>query len=69
MASEREYLENMTTGQLEHFLEQEVNGREAYTLRTIYLICTVLAERIPGNTPREVFLRFCKAYADKKEDL
>ena len=69
MASEREYLGKLTTGQLEHFLEQEVNGREAYTLRTLYTICTVLAERIPGNTSRELFLRFCEAYAEKKEDL
>jgi hypothetical protein len=57
----------MTTGQLEYFLEQEIRGRERYTLRTIFVICDILAERTPGNTAKEVFLRFCKAYADKKD--
>lgn len=67
MASEREYLEKMETEQLEYFLEREVCGRETYNLRTLCLICAILAERTPENTPREVFLRFCEAYADKKD--
>lgn len=70
MASMREYLEKMTTGQISFLLEQELRGRGQYGMDTLYLICTVLSERNPGHgSPRDVFLRFCEAFADKKEDL
>lgn len=69
MASEREYLEKLTTGQLTHLLEQDLPGRGQYGMGTVYLICTVLSERNPGHgSPKEVFLRFCEAYADTNED-
>lgn len=69
MASVREYLEKMESEQLERFLDQEVNGWERFPLSVIYVICAILAERRPGDSPKELFLRFCEAYADKKEDL
>lgn len=70
MASVREYLEKMTSGQMESILERETTIWGEYNMNTIYLICTVLSERDPiRGTPKEYFLRFCESFADKKEDL
>ena len=70
MASVRVYLEKMTTGQLEYFLERELSGWGEYNMDTLYLICTILSERdSEHDAPRDYFLRFCEAFADKKEDL
>ena len=68
MASLREYLEKMSTGQLEYFLSREIYGWDYHSLSTIYLICTILSEREPHRgSARDVFLRFCTAYGDAKE--
>ena len=67
MASEREYLEKMETGQLEHLLFREIYGWDYNPLPTIYLICAILSERDPARgTAKDIFLDFAARYADKR---
>lgn len=67
MASLREYLEKMSTGQLDYFLSREVYGWGYNPLSNIYLICTILSEREPQRgSAKDVFLEFAAAYADHK---
>lgn len=68
MASLREYLEKMETGQLENFLSREICGWDYSPLSTIYLICVILSEREPHRgTAKDVFLEFSGRYADNKD--
>ena len=68
MASMREYLEKMETGQLEYFLSREVFGWGYNPLSSIYLICRILSEREPHRgTARDIFLEFAANYADQQE--
>lgn len=68
MASEREYLEKMPTAQLEALLIRESFGAAQMTLRSIYLVCDILACREPDRgTARDVFLEFTRQFADNRE--
>lgn len=67
MASTREYLEKMETGQLEFFLFREIYGWDYNPLSTIYLICAILSEREPcRGAAKDIFLEFAAWYADNK---
>ena len=67
MASLRDYLEKMETGQLDAFLAQELYGRDHMPLSSIYLICEILARREPNRgSAREIFLEFAGQYADRR---
>lgn len=67
MASEREYLEKMSTGQLDYFLNLEAYGRNRLTLSSIYLICEILARRDPvRGTARDIFQEFARQFADRR---
>lgn len=70
MASEREYLEKMPTEQLDALLSQEVFGASQMSLRSIYLVCEILARREPvrGST-RDLFLELTGRFADIRESL
>ena len=47
MASEREYLEKMSTNRLDALLFQELIGREQMRLASILITCEILAQREP----------------------
>lgn len=67
MASMKEYLEKMETGQLEYFLSREIYGWDYNVLSTIYLICAILSEREPHRgTAKDIFLDFAARYADRR---
>lgn len=67
MASVREYLENLETGQLENFLSREVFGWGYNPLSSMYLMCQILSERDPARgTAKDIFLEFAVHYADNK---
>ena len=67
MASEREYLEKMSTALLDMLLSQEAFGSTRMSLRSIYLVCEILARREPARgTTRDIFLEFARQYADNK---
>lgn len=68
MASEREYLEKMSTEQLEALLVQESYGRALIPLSTIYLLCRILSRRTPiRGTAKDIFLEFARQYADNQK--
>ena len=67
MASEREYLEKMSTMQLDALLFQELFGREQMRLASIFMTCEILARREPHRgTAKDIFLEFASRYADKR---
>ena len=67
MASEREYLEKMSTNQLDALLFQELIGREQMRLASILITCEILARREPHRgTEKDIFLEFAAEYAEKK---
>ena len=67
MASEREYLEKMSTNRLDALLFQELIGREQMRLASILITCEILARREPHRgTAKDIFLEFAGGYADKK---
>lgn len=67
MASEREYLEKMSTNRLDTLLFQELIGREQMRLASILITCEILAQREPHRgTAKDIFLKFAGEYADKK---
>lgn len=67
MASEREYLEKMSTKQLDALLFQELLGGEQMRLAVIYLTCEILARREPNRgRAKDIFLEFAARYADNK---
>ena len=67
MASEREYLEKMSTMQLDALLFQELFGREQMRLASILITCEILARREPyRGSAKYIFLEFASRYADKR---
>lgn len=67
MASMREYLEKMETGQLEHFLFREIHGWDHQPISGVYLICRTLSEREPHRgSARDIFLDFARQTADNQ---
>ena len=70
MASEREYLEKMPTAQLDVLLSQEAYGASRMSLRSIYLVCEILACREPARgSTRDIFLELIGRFADIRESL
>ena len=69
MHSIESYLRRQSTAQLEVLLQMDDPG-DHYTLRTVLLICGILAERDPsGQTAMERYQAFLQLHNLKKEDL
>ena len=68
MATAREYLEKLETGQLESLLTREAYGADKFNLSMIYLICAILSEREPRRgSAGDVFLEFAGRYVSIRE--
>ncbi len=63
MASVKEYLEMLSTSQLQALLREECEGKGNLPLDAILLICQTLSGRDPTlPTPRQILLNLCQCY-------
>ncbi len=65
MHSLNEYLEKLSTTQLQALLREECEGRGSLPVEAVLSICEVLAERKPQYPAVEdVILRLCRIYLE-----
>ncbi len=63
MAAIQEYLQKLSTTQLQALLREECEGRGTLPLETILDICNILAERNPQlPAVKEIILKLCRTY-------
>lgn len=63
MASANEYLEMMSTQQLQALLREEYNGRGSLPLLAILDICEILSRRLPDTpTVDQLVCQLCGQY-------
>ena len=63
MASVSEYLEMMSTEQLQALLREEYNGRGSLPLLAILDICQILSRRLPDTPSVDQLIRqLCEQY-------
>ena len=66
MASVKEYLEMLSTSQLQALLREECEGKGNLPTEAILLICQTLSDRDPSlPTPRQILLNLCKCYLEQ----